>query len=383
VVIGTANPCQVFWRVGSSATLNGSSFIGTVIADVSVTVGAGNVSGRVIALTGSVTMPTGGNTIGGCSTPPAVVCPTITLAPLVTPNGTVGVAYSQAITASGGAAPHTFAVTTGALPAGLTLTSAGLISGTPTTAGSFTFSISGIDTNGCSGTLSYTIVVAAAPVPPPVCPVITLSPTVSPNGTVGVAYSQTLVASGGLAPYAFGVTTGALPAGLTLTAAGVLSGTPTVAGTFTFTIRATDASGCFVSRSYTIIITAAGVPPPAVCPVITFGPATLPNGALGVFYSQTLTGSGGTAPYVFTGVGGLFPTGLGLTTPTVLSGTPTVAGFFNFAIRVTDANGCFADRPFTVQIADVVPTLPQAFVVLLALGLSAVGYLRLRRRARG
>jgi hypothetical protein len=382
IVTGSANPCNVFWRVGTSATLNGSSFMGTVIADASVTVGAGNVTGRVIALTGSVTMPTGGNTIGGCSTAPAVVCPVITLAPLATPNGTVGVAYSQPITASGGAPPHTFAVTTGALPPGLTLTPAGLISGTPTAAGTFTFSISGIDTNGCSGTLSYTIVVAAAPPPPPVCPIITLSPTVAPNGTAGVAYTQTFVATGGLAPYSFGTTAGALPAGLTLTAAGVLAGTPTAAGTYTFTIRATDANGCFVSLAYTIVITAAGVPPPPVCPVVTFSPATLPNATVGVFYTQTLTGSGGTGPYVFTGVGGAFPPGIGLSTPTVLSGTPTVAGTSNFALRVTDANGCFADRPFTVITIAAVPTLPQAFVVLLALGLTGVGYVRLRRQAR-
>jgi uncharacterized repeat protein (TIGR01451 family) len=71
-VIGTADPCNVYWRVGSDATLNGTSFMGTVIADRSITVGGGNVSGRVLAGavtgTGVVTMPTGnGNTIGGCS----------------------------------------------------------------------------------------------------------------------------------------------------------------------------------------------------------------------------------------------------------------------------------------------------------------------------
>jgi hypothetical protein len=302
---------------------------------------------------------------------------------LATPNGTVGVAYSQPITASGGTPPHTFALTTGALPPGLTLTPAGLISGTPATAGTFTFSISGIDANGCSGTLAYTIVVAAAPLPPPVCPIIVLSPTTAPNGTVGAAYSQTFVATGGLAPYSYGTIAGALPAGLTLTAAGVLSGIPTVAGTYTFTIRATDANGCFASLAYTIIITAAGVPPPPVCPAVTFGPATLPNATVGVFYTQTLTGSGGTGPYVFTGVGGAFPPGIGFTSANVIAGTPTVAGTSNFALRVTDANGCFADRPFTVVTIAAVPTLPQVFVLVLALGLAGVGYVRLRRQARG
>jgi hypothetical protein len=78
-VVGTANPCNVFWRVGTSATLNGISFLGNVIADASITVGSGsNVTGRVIAgrgPTGAVTMAGGGgNTIGGCASP-AVVGP--------------------------------------------------------------------------------------------------------------------------------------------------------------------------------------------------------------------------------------------------------------------------------------------------------------------
>jgi len=73
VVTGTADPCNIFWRVGSSATLNGTSFLGTVVADQSITLGSGaNVTGRLLAgtgATGAVTMAgSGGNTIGGCST---------------------------------------------------------------------------------------------------------------------------------------------------------------------------------------------------------------------------------------------------------------------------------------------------------------------------
>lgn len=469
VVTGTANPCNVYWRVGTSATLSGSSFMGTVLANVSVTLGGGNVLGRVVALTGSVTMPTGGNTIGGCSAPPAVVCPTITLSPLTAPNGTVGVAYNQQISSSGAAAPVTFAVTTGALPAGLTLTPAGLISGTPTTVGTSTFTISGTDANGCSGTISYTVIIAAA-----VCPVITLAPGTLLSGTVGVASSQTITASGGTAPYSFGVTAGALPTGLTLTPGGVLSGTPTAAGTFTFTIRGTDANGCFASVAYTIVI--APIPPavcptitltpatlpgglvgvaynqtvvasgglapysfgvvsgtlptgltlspggvisgtptvavrstvtiratdangcfvnlvytidipdviqPPGCPVITFSPATLSHPTVGVHYGQTFTGSGGLAPYTFSVTSGTLPAGLTLTAAGVISGTPTAAGTSTFTIRATDANGCFSERPFTLLTATAVPTLPQAFVLLLALGLTGIGYVRLRRRARG
>lgn len=211
----------------------------------------------------------------------------------------------------------------------------------------------------------------------PTCPAITLVPPVLPPGAVGVAYFQTITASGGTAPYTFAVIAGTLPAGLTLTPGGVLSGTPTTAGSSTVTIRGTDANGCFGTVIYTIVI--ALVPP--VCPAINFTPATLPNGTVGVPYSQTFTGSGGTAPYTFGVTAGALPAGLSLSATGVLSGTPTTAGTSNFTIRATDANGCFVERAYSMAIAAAVPTLPQLFVVLLAAGLAGAGYLRLRRRA--
>jgi hypothetical protein len=164
-VVGTANACNIFWRVGSSATLNGTNFKGTVIADASITLGAGaNLAGRALAgtgATGAVTMAgSGGNTIGGCSLP--AQCPVITIAPPVVPDGTVGSAYVQAFTASGGTAPYIFAVTAGALPAGLTLTPAGVLAGTPTTPGPSTFTMRATDANGCFVELAYTMVVLAA-----------------------------------------------------------------------------------------------------------------------------------------------------------------------------------------------------------------------------
>lgn len=159
-VIGTADPCNVYWRVGTSATLNGISFRGTVIADASITVGSGsNVTGRVLAgtgTTGAVTMAgSGGNTIGGCSAVFAP-CPTITVNPPTLPNPVVGTPYNETVTATGGVGPYTFAVTSGALPAGLVLSSAGAITGTPTTAGNSSFTITATDTSsGCTGTRDY------------------------------------------------------------------------------------------------------------------------------------------------------------------------------------------------------------------------------------
>ena len=168
-VIGTADPCNVYWRIGSSAVLNGVTFRGIVVANASITVGDGaNVSGKLLAgtgATGAVTMAGGGgNTIGGCAVAPGVVCPVITLNPVVLQDGTVGIAYNATITASGGTGPYTFLVTSGALPAGLILNAAtGAISGIPTTNGTSNFTITATDTaTGCPGTRAYSIIVGAA-----------------------------------------------------------------------------------------------------------------------------------------------------------------------------------------------------------------------------
>jgi len=507
-VIGTANPCNVYWRVGTSATLSGTSFMGTVLADASITLGLGSVTGRLLSgmgPTGATTLSVGGNTVGGCSqanvvptiakafnptsilpgatsqltitltnnnagsssltapftdTLPAgvlvaatpgvattcggaasaaaggttvslatgsllpagsctivvnvtaavpgsylntipvaalqtssgnnaapasatlsVTCPVITLGPPVLPNGTVGVAYTQTITGSGGTAPYTFAVVSGTLPAGVVLSTAGVLSGTPTTAGTATFTIRGTDANNCTADLPGTVIVAAAPVPPPGCPGITLAPATIPNGLVGTPFSQTLTGSGGTAPYTFGVTLGTLPAGLTLTSAGLLAGTPTTAASSTFTIRGTDAVGCFAEVVSTVVVAAAPVPPPG-CPVITLAPATIPNGLVGTPFSQTLTASGGTAPYTFGVVSGALPTGVALTIVGgmgLISGTPTTNGSYAFTIRATDSLGCLAERAYVVVITTAVPTMPELFLMLLAILLTTIGYVLLRK----
>ena len=219
IVNGTADPCNVFWRVQTDATLNGISFFGTVIAATGfVTVGAGaNVTGRVVAATAVTMAGTGGNTIGGCS------CPTITLLPAPPlPQGTENVVYNQTITASGGTGSYTFSVTAGALPTGISLTGGGLISGTPTTAGTFNFTVTATDTTtGCTGLQAYTIVINAA-----ACPPISLLPAPPvPQGTVNVAYNHSITASGGTGPHTFSVTAGALPTGISLTGGGLISGT--------------------------------------------------------------------------------------------------------------------------------------------------------------
>ncbi len=371
VMINSGSSCNVFWQVGSSAIIGTTtSFTGNILALTSITLNTGaGVTGRVFAQNGQVALDT--NTVNPTCALAPPVCPTVVLSPATLPAGRVGVAYSQTITGSGGTAPYTFALAAGTLPAGLTLTTAGLLAGTPTVAGPSTFTIRGTDANGCPALITYTIVIAAA-----ACPVITLAPPTLPAGRVGAAYSQQITASGGTAPYIFTVLTGTLPAGLTLSSSGLLSGTPTAPGSRVVVIQGTDANGCPGVITYTIVIAA------AACPVITLVPPTLPAGRVGVAYSQQITASGGTGPYIFTVLSGTLPAGLTLSSGGLLSGTPTTPGSSTVVILATDANACPAVITYTISITAVVPTLPEAFLVLLALVLTGAGYLQLRRRAR-
>jgi hypothetical protein len=122
------------------------------------------------------------------------------------------------------------------------------------------------------------------------------------------------------------------------------------------------------------------IPPAVICPPITLSPLTLPAPAIGVAYSQTFTASGGIAPYTYVVATGSLPPGLALSSSSgVLSGIPTTSGTFTFSVLATDVNGCFVEVPFTMTVPVPVPALPPAVVVLLVLGLTAMGYLRLRQ----
>jgi len=189
----------------------------------------------------------------GCSTdlPFALtidLCPTITVGPASLSAGFVGVAYSQVLSATGGMGPYTYAIQTGALPAGLTLTG-DTIGGLPTTAGTDNFTLRATDSLGCAGDTALSITVSA-------CPAISINPTTLSDGAVGTPYSQTLVASGGNGAYSWSISAGTLPGGLNLVpGTGELTGTPTAGGAFTFTARAADVDGCAGTQEYTLTIT--------------------------------------------------------------------------------------------------------------------------------
>ena len=172
----------------------------------------------------------------------------IDISPLTLPNGEINVPYNQTLTPSNGTAPYFISIQEGQLPTGMTFDNlTGLISGTPTEEIVSSIVFTALDANACAGSRNYILTI---------CPLLVLSPPTLPNGDVGVSYLQTISVSGGLAPYSFSVTAGALPAGLTLDpSTGVISGTPTMVETANFTITAVDAQTCAKSQDYTIDIT--------------------------------------------------------------------------------------------------------------------------------
>lgn len=162
-----------------------------------------------------------------------------------------GVAYIAALTAAGGAAPYTFSIAAGSLPPGLALDGSGQISGIPTAAGTFPFTGQVTDSQGTTAQAAFSIAVSSAGP-------LGLSFAGGP-AQQGVAYSGSLVATGGQQPYTYAITSGALPAGLTLGAGGRISGTPTTTGTATFTGQVTDSQGNTASASCTITVGPASV----------------------------------------------------------------------------------------------------------------------------
>lgn len=186
----------------------------------------------------------------------AAVAPA-TINPVSLPSGTVGVSYSQTLSVNGHTPPYTVRVTHGSLPAGLSLSAQGSLSGSPTTAGTYAFTVSALTSDGTSVAVrDYGVTVAAGAGSAPTA--TTISPISLPSGTVGVAYSQTVSVSGPAPPYTVRVASGTLPSGLTLALSGALSGTPTTAGSWSFTISAFSSSGVVVaSRSYTLAVVAA------------------------------------------------------------------------------------------------------------------------------
>jgi hypothetical protein len=253
---------------------------------------------------------------------------TVNSAPMITttslPAAEQGIAYPAAIAASGGTGALSF--TTQNID-GLTLTSAGTFTGTPTAPGNVGFTATVVDSIGVSASRLLTIVVAAP---------LSLNAANLPAGIQNAAYPSTqLVAMNGVGPYSNWVWTPAqgssLPPGLSLNqSTGMISGIPTTAGVFSFNVSVGDSAGAVAMQAYSITVNASN-------PVI--GAATLPNGQFDSPYSPiTLTASGGAAPYTWTVGPGALPVGMTMSPTGTISGMPSQAGVWSVLVTVTDNN---------------------------------------------
>ncbi len=255
------------------------------------------------------------------------------------PSGALTYSYSATLGASGGVPPYTWSVTSGSLPPGLNLNStSGLISGIPTVADTYPFTLQVADSQAPPAT-------ASAPLSITVNATLTQLRVVTtslPAGTQNTAYSAMLAATGGLTPYTWSITSGSLPRGLSLNSStGAITSTPSGGGISNFTVRVTDSNSPPATASAHLSIT--------IIPAVELSMTTpsLPAGRVGMAYSATLTAVGGVYPYTWSITAGSLPTGLTLYNDTgVIRGIPALAGTSDFTVKVTDSG----TPPATVSV---------------------------------
>lgn len=256
---------------------------------------------------------------------------------LILPGGAVGIAYSRSLMATGGVAPYTWSVYSGGLPAGLNLSSGGVIAGTPSSVTNATANIRATDNLGRYSDKTFTLAITGPPT------ITTASPLTT--GTVGTAYSRTLAATGSTTPYTWSLLSGSLPESLSLSTDGVISGTPSAATNASFTVQVVGANGLATNKAFTLVIN----------PVIT-NSSPLPAGVLGIAYSQSLVATGGIAPYTWIITSGGLPAGLALSTGGGITGTPSMVTNASFTAQATDNQGLLASKTFSLSVSGA-PTI--------------------------
>src|SRR5713101_6750442 len=303
----------VTWSITGAGALSGQTATGvTFTAPASITAAS---TATVTATSVSDGTKTATLTINLVS-PPLVTT-------TVLPSGTVGTAYTTTtLAATGGVSPYAWSVTVGTLPAGLTLSSAGAISGTPTAYGTSSFTVQAKDSQNFAATANLSIKINPAPV--------SVTTTSLPNGIVNSSYSATLQSTGGATPITWSVTAGSLPTGLVLAANGAITGTPTTAGTANFTVQAADSGTPQQKVTKALSIT--------VVQQLVVTNNSLPTGAVNSVYSAPLQSTGGTSPVTWSISVCTLPAGLNLNAATgAITGTPTTAGNSNFTVQATDS----------------------------------------------
>ena len=279
----------------------------------------------------------------------AVTAPALAFSNTTLQPGVVGTPYNDAVTAIGGTPGYTFTINSGSVNAGLTLNADGSITGTPTTAGTSTFTVKVTDS------VAATAISASLGITVTSVTVLGIDPPNLTDPKVGIPYSASITAHGGTSPYTFGLASGSnpLPDGLTLNPDGTITGTPTTAGPVTFTAQVTDNVSATATLSITITVD------PAILTVLT---SSLPNATVGAFFLATLKAVGGTLPYTWSissgGSGGNTLPSWATFDPVggTISGTPdtSTGSPFTLSFQVMDATGVTAQTPtltLTVGVA--------------------------------
>jgi hypothetical protein len=258
------------------------------------------------------------------------------------PGGATESLYNVQFEASGGVAPYSWKWLSGQLPPGVTLSTTGQLSGTPTGGGSYRFQVQVTDSASSPQVATARFVVVV------VTPPLSIGSRSLPGATVGSAFSVQLLANGGVPPYTWSVRSGLLPSGITLSNTGLLAGTPTIAGVYRVNVKVTDSSADPLTAYVTYQLVVAAVP-------LSITTRTMPGGTVGSPYTMTLAATGGTTPYFWTTAAGTLPGGLQLSPAGVLSGTPVSPGRFHFGIKATDSSPqpLSATTSYTLVIAPV------------------------------
>lgn len=292
---------------------------------------------------------------GGTSTASVtynVSAPTISLSPTSLPTTKVNNSYNQTITASGGRSSYSFSYT-GSLPPGLSLSSGGTISGTPTSQGSYNFTVTATDADGYTGSRAYTIQVDAQNITPTISQFqIAL---IGPNnwgssvsggyGTTPQFRWSTTNASSVVISATSGNTSGSLNASST---GSPVLGSINAYGTTTITLTATSSTGD-VATATVYFVGPSG-------PSISLSPSSLPGEYINRSYNQTVSASGGSAPYTYTHTAGTLPNGLSLSSGGSITGTTSATGTFTFTITATDASGYTGSQSYSITISSA-PTI--------------------------
>ena len=329
--VGGAAPLS--WRISSNSvpgmTLSADgvlsgipAFVGTNSFWVEVSDSGGTIDRRLFSLIVGTTAPR-------ITTPGSL------------PDGGLGSTYLLSLAIVGGTAPYQWEVSSGTLPPGLSLNGAGILSGTPTTSGTWTFSIRAVDYANLSASAPFTLSI-------PAIPLAITSPSPMVSGQQGLPYSQALTALGGVAPYSWSIDTGLLPPGLSLSSVGDITGIPTLTGIYSFTAVAMDASSRSVTKTLSIAID---------LPTFTIITDALPDSTVGRSYSQTLAAQGGTAPYSWSVVWGGLPPGLSLLADGTVTGVFTTGGTFSYIVEATDHGNVRAHKLFTTTIQNNPPLI--------------------------